>query len=270
MAADLKFTDLHCHLAPGIDDGAKSWDDTLAMARQAVAEGIGTVVCTPHQCGSYSHTRGDQIRDLVADVQTFLEAHGVPLHVLPGADVRIEPDLVGRLRSGNVLTLADQRRHVLLELPHELYVPLDKLLDDLAAAKMTGILSHPERNQGILAQPELIQHLVDRGCLMQVTSGSLLGAFGPNVRHCAEYLVSSGLTHFISTDAHSPRSRRPQMRATFEHCQSMVGYEAARAMFVDFPAAVAAGQSVPQGKLTTVHGKATRATAGWFGWRKSA
>src|SRR5262245_44530196 len=108
------FVDIHCHLAPSIDDGAKSWDDTLAMARIAVSEGIGTIVCTPHQCGNFRHNSGEMIRKLIAEVQTRLNDNGISLQVLPGADVRIEPGLVAMLRGGEVLTLADRRRHVLL------------------------------------------------------------------------------------------------------------------------------------------------------------
>ncbi|MFP6675716.1 MAG: CpsB/CapC family capsule biosynthesis tyrosine phosphatase, partial [Pirellulaceae bacterium] len=108
------FFDIHCHLAPGIDDGSKSWDDSLAMARMAERDGIGTVVCTPHQLGTYRHNRGTEIRALVAELQTTLQSAGLGLKVLPGADVRIEPDMISLIKSGEVLTLADGGIFVLL------------------------------------------------------------------------------------------------------------------------------------------------------------
>src|SRR5690242_10241412 len=144
------FVDIHCHLTPGIDDGAKDWEQSLEMARMAVADGIGVMICTPHQLGNFSSNSGEIIRTRVAELQSFLDEHKVPLRVLPGADVRIESDLVNRVRRGEVVSLADRRKHVLLELPHELYIPLDRLLEELNSAGMVGILSHPERNQGIL------------------------------------------------------------------------------------------------------------------------
>ncbi len=123
------------------------------MARLAVADGIRTVIVTPHQLGSFGHNSADQIRSQTHLLQQRLAQDQVPLELLSGADVRIEPDLPERIRDGHVLTLADRGRHVLLELPHELYVPLDGLLRRLQAINCVGILSHPERNLGILADP---------------------------------------------------------------------------------------------------------------------
>jgi protein-tyrosine phosphatase len=256
------FTDIHCHLAPSIDDGAKNWDETFEMARIAVAEGIGTIVCTPHQCGSFRQNTAEGIRRLVTEVQQQLDGANISLRVLPGADVRIEPDLAALLRRGDVLTLADRGRHVLLELPHEVYLPLDKLLDELKASRIVGILSHPERNEGVLSRPDLIPPLVERGCLMQVTAGSLIGAFGLRVQQAAENLVAQGLVHFISTDAHGPKSRRPLMRRTYERCIEILGEEAATRICCTNPAAVAEGRDVPAGRIQVT--TRAKATASWF------
>src|SRR5262245_35506525 len=101
------------------------------MARMAVADGITTIVATPHQLGGYSRNSSASIRCLVREFERRLMCERIPLRVLPGADVRIEPDLVSLLRRGDVLTLGDTGRYVLLELPHEIYFPLDRLLDEL-------------------------------------------------------------------------------------------------------------------------------------------
>ncbi len=198
----ISFTDIHCHLLPAIDDGAEHWDEALAMARLAADDGISTIITTPHQLGGYGHNRGDDIRQRVAELQQQLDLAGVRLNVLPGADVRIESGMIDRLRSGDVLTLGDHRRHVLLELPHELYLPLEPIIDELKRYGMVGILSHPERNQGILRCPEIVAPLVDHGCLMQITAGSICGTFGPACRQLSEWLLAEGLVHFVATDAH--------------------------------------------------------------------
>ena len=127
------FVDIHCHLLPGVDDGAADWEETLTMAELAVADGISTVVVTPHQLGGYARNSGSEIPGWTDRVQRFLQGRGVPLRVLPGAEVRVEPDLIPKLRSGELLTVADRRRHVLLELPCEVYLPLDRLLSQLGA-----------------------------------------------------------------------------------------------------------------------------------------
>jgi protein-tyrosine phosphatase len=239
------FVDIHCHLLPSIDDGADSWEHSLAMARMAAADGIGTVIATPHQLGAFGHNSGELIVTRTTELQQSLDSQRIPLQVLPGADVRIEPGLAEALHAGRVLTLGNHRKHVLLELPHELYFPLEEVLESLHRIGVVGVLSHPERNQGLLKQPHLIQPLVARGCLMQVTCGSLLGAFGPGPRQLAEWLLRERLAHFLATDAHSPTSRRPLMGRAFERVVELVGQDAAVDVCCRCPAAVAEGRAVP-------------------------
>ena len=265
MRPDPIFVDIHCHLVPAIDDGAKSLEESLAMAEIAVSDGIQTIIVTPHQNGSYAHNRGDAIRSRVCELQQQLDQHHIPLTVLPGADVRIEDGMIEALRAGDVLTLGDLGRHVLLELPHELYFPLERVLDGLANAEMVGILSHPERNQGILKQPALVEPLVDYGCLMQITAGSLMGTFGKPCQEMSEWMLKRGLVHFIATDAHGPRSRRPLLRRAYEYTAELVGEETADALCCENPAAVAVGDDInflsPRTKRLGIQS--------WFPWRKA-
>jgi protein-tyrosine phosphatase len=242
------FVDLHCHLLPGIDDGAKNWDESLAMARMAVEDGIATVIVTPHQLGNYRGNQGEAIRQRTKELQARLHAEGVPLAVLPGADVRIDADIVEKLESGAVLTLGDHWRHVLLELPHELYLPLESLLSQLERLNIVGILSHPERNEGILRRPEVLATLVEAGCLLQVTAGSICGTFGPQCRQLAESLLSEGLIHFVATDAHGPRSRRPLMRRAFERVIGLTDEKTAIALCSTNPGHVANGGQLSPGR----------------------
>lgn len=257
--------DVHCHILPGIDDGPADWTESLAMARLAVADGISTVVATPHQLGSYGWNDGDTIRASCRQLQELLKQHGVPLRVVPGADVRIEPDMVRKIRSGEVVTLADHRRHVLLELPHELYFPLDRLLRSLHAAGLVGVLSHPERNQGILARPQVAEPLVEAGCLLQVTAGSLAGTFGPRIKSFAEWLVAEGLVDFIATDAHGPNSRRPLLKRAFDRVAEIAGRRKAWELCSGNPGRVVAGQTVTHGQRKP----RGFGFADWFGWGKA-
>ena len=128
MSSSVSFVDIHCHMLPGLDDGAVNLGVSLAMAEMAVADGIRTVIATPHQLGNYSRNRGETIRAYVSRFQRELDDRGIPIRVLSGADIRIEPDMIQGVLAGDVVSLADRRRHVLLELPHELYMPLGGLL----------------------------------------------------------------------------------------------------------------------------------------------
>lgn len=259
------WVDIHCHLLPGIDDGAKDQAAALAMARMAVDQGTATVIATPHQLGNFRHNRGDAIRRQVADLQELLNANAIPLVVLPGADVRIEDDMVRLLAKGDVLTLGDHGKHVLLELPHELYFPLEPVLDALTKRGMVGVLSHPERNRGILRQPELIEPLVDAGCLMQATTGSLTGSFGPESQSLAEKMVGRGLVHFLATDAHGPKSRRPLFREAYQRACELAGERAATTMCRENPRLVAEGRQVAAGRLEVQPPK-----RGWRFWKRAS
>jgi protein-tyrosine phosphatase len=242
------FIDLHCHLLPGLDDGPAAVEQSLAMAETALAEGIETIVATPHQLGNHAGNSAAAIRLAVGQFQELLDRRGVPLRVLPGADVRIEPDLRGKIRRDEVLTLADRRRHVLLELPHEVYIPLEPLLAELAAEGMTGILSHPERNRGIMGRPEVLRPLVEHGCLMQLTAESITGGFGSRIGNFAQSLVRQGLVHFIATDAHGIDSRPPLLRKAFEIVVELAGENMAVALFYRNPKAVMEGRAVVAGR----------------------
>jgi protein-tyrosine phosphatase len=238
------FTDIHCHLLPCLDDGAESWAEAVAMARMALADGTDTIVATPHQLGAYGGNTGDRIRQVTRQLSAQLEQHQVPLRVLPGADVRVEAELVRQLRRGSVLTLGDHGKHVLLELPHELYFPLSPILRQLEQCGLRGILSHPERNQGLLARPHTIPGLISDGCLMQITAGSILGSFGQASQQLSEWMIQRGLVHFVASDGHKASTRRPLLRRAFERVAGMVGVDGAEQLFCDNPAAVAEGRDV--------------------------
>lgn len=260
------FVDIHCHMLPGIDDGARDHSESLAMALLAVDEGFDTVVVTPHQLGGYAHNHGDEIRVRAVELQEFFQSNGVPLKVLPGADVRIDDGMIEKLVSGEVLTVADHRKHVLLELPHELYLPLEPVLDALERRGMTGILTHPERNRGILNLPSLIKPLVERGCLMQVTAGSLMGTFGAASQAMAEQMCRRGLVHFLATDAHGPQSRRPKMLDAFARATELAGEKAAETWCCENPSLAAQGKAVTPGVVPVRAPKRSF----WAFWKKAA
>jgi protein-tyrosine phosphatase len=257
--------DIHCHPLPELDDGAASWEEAMAMARLAVEDGIACMVATTHQLGAYARIHGDMIRSQTILFQQRLDQQRLPLKILPGAEIRIEPDLVRRLQQGELLSLADRRRHVLLELPHDVYFPIERVLAELKAAGITGILAHPERNLAIRAKPEILAALVRGGCLLQVTGGSLLGGFGPDVQQFASRLIRQGLVHFVATDAHGSRARRPLLAKAFQAVANLVDEAAAINLLSRNPACVAEGRDV-----ATAPPSARRPSGGgWLSWGKA-
>lgn len=204
--------DLHSHLLPGIDDGAPDLDTALQMARIAVADGITTMACTPHIYPGMYENEGPAIRLAVAELRAHLEAAGIPLKLVPGADTHLAPDLVARLSAGLVPTLGDSR-YFLLEPPHHTAPPrLDAVVFNLLAAGYIPIITHPERLSWIEDHCDAILDLVRRGAWLQVTAGSLTGRFGPAARYWAERLLEEGQVHLLATDAHGT-DRRPPLLA---------------------------------------------------------
>lgn len=241
------FSDIHCHIIPNIDDGADSMMVALAMAKQAVTNGTHRVVATPHQLGVNNKVTTDAIKTGAVLLQDQVNSQNIELTVLPGADVRIDPELPTLLRQGKVLTLADRGKHVLLELPHDTYYPLDQLLKSLRRQGLIGILSHPERNRGIIKDPDVMWDVVESGGLLQITAGSLTGDFGSSCQEIAELAIDEGLVHFIASDAHDTKHRPFGMRDAYDTICDMAGGKLADLVCCENPARVFEGDDVKGG-----------------------
>ena len=204
--------DLHCHLLPGIDDGAPDLATSLAMARIAVDDGITVTACTPHiYPGLYENT-GPAIRQAVAALQIQIDAAGLALQVTSGADAHIDPNLVDGLRSGRVPSLHNTR-YFLLEPPHHVAPPrLEETVFNLLTAGYIPVVTHPERLSWIEDHYEIFIELVKKGAWMQVTAGSLTGRFGAAAQYWGERMLDEGWVHILATDSHGV-ARRPPLLA---------------------------------------------------------
>jgi len=218
--------DIHSHLLPALDDGPATMGDSLRMCELYHAQGVRTVVATPHMCDPRYDVTAEAVRLGARQVSEACRERGIDLKVLPGADVRLQPELLEDLDAGNVLTVADGGRYLLLELPLQVVPRIGDLLFQLAVRHVTPILTHPERNMELSRKPARLAELVERGCLVQITAVSLLGGLGRLARRAAERFVKSGLAHVAASDAHSPKgSRRPQFEPVVERLLRLVGEE---------------------------------------------
>ena len=219
--------DVHCHILPGLDDGARDEAEALALARALVAEGVESVVCTPHiQPGVYANT-GPEIRRATRELQLRLDARAIPLHLLAGADNHVVPNFVCGLQSGTLLSLADSR-YVLVEPPHDVCPPrLAELLFEVSTAGYVPVLTHPERLTWIGDHYGLMVRLVRRGVWMQVTAGSLAGHFSQTARYWSERMLNEGLAHILATDAHDTRRRCPLLSLGRKLAARIVGEDEA-------------------------------------------
>jgi len=216
------------------------------MARIALADGITCLVATPHDLGTLPDYP-DRVRAQVARLRTALQQEGLELRLVEGSELYAVPDLAARLRDGRALGLGGSR-YVLLEFPLlELPIYTAQLIFELQAAGFVPIVAHPARNGVIQRDPNQLYDLVERGVLAQITSGSLTGLFGPQVRATAQILMEHGLAHLIASDAHRAERRVPQLREAVEAAAEMVGQETAWAMVTARPEAILSDQLLDVG-----------------------
>lgn len=218
--------DLHSHILPGIDDGAKTDEDSLKMARAAVEEGITAIVATPHHHnGRYMNTKSS-ILDKVNELNLLLTNHNIPLNILPGQESRIYGEILPDYEAGEVLTLNDTKKYLFIELPSS-QVPhfTDQLLFDIQLKGLTPIIVHPERNARLIEEPELLYNFVKKGALTQVTASSITGEFGKKIKKFSMQLLEANLTHVIASDAHNTGSRGFRMQEAFSLVDKQYGMD---------------------------------------------
>lgn len=209
------WVDVHNHLLPGIDDGPRDWASSLALCRLLVADGVTHAAATPHMFGPYCESgRVETILSRTAKLgQRLLEAQ-IPLELYQGADVRIDSQWEQELPKGGVLALGRGGSYILVEPPHDVWIPAPVVCEMLEASAYQGVLTHPERHPHIQrGGTGLLQDWVDRGVILQVTAGSLVGDFGSAAKDIAWEIVESPVDAIVASDAHDTVKRPPRMAA---------------------------------------------------------
>lgn len=238
--------DLHCHILPGLDDGSSSAEESLAMARLALQDGIRTLVATPHTLDGVYNVSFKAIAEGVVSFQELLNSHGLALRVCAGSDVHLCPGMADRIKKGTVGTINNTGKYFLLELPHQA-IPTG-VKEEIFAMKVQGItpiITHPERHPAILRNWALLEEFIALGALSQITAMSLTGEFGEAVQRCARELLKHRLVHVIASDAHSADSRPPLLSRAVNEAADLTGSESfATALVTDLPAKILAGEPV--------------------------
>lgn len=236
--------DIHIHLLPGIDDGPATMEETLALARLLVQEGIRIAIATPHYNDQYPRLSAIEVRKRVDEVQQVLNGQGIPLHVYAGHEVLIKPDLFRDIEVGRVATL-NGSRYLLLELWMSAWIPeTERVLFELLMAGIVPILAHPERYRTFQQNPERLAALQRQGVLAQLTANSLVGFWGKTVQRCAETLLKNKLINFIASDAHGVHKRPPKMKESLQRAEQLLGQSDLQQMIERRPMAVLCNQAV--------------------------
>ncbi len=205
--------DLHCHILPGVDDGAEDLDAACEMAAIAAAVGIDTVVATPH-CNTRNEIKnysGQSLREKFHALQSAFDHYRIPVRVLPGAEVLVRGNMAQLLADRSFQTIADSR-YLLTEFyfdePPEF---MDHELARIASAGLVPIVAHPERYFAINDDPEIVRRWHSRGYVIQVNKASLLGRLTEEAYDCAYYFLTEHLADLVASDAHHFTTRTPDL-----------------------------------------------------------
>lgn len=241
-----KYVDIHSHVLPGIDDGAVDWQHSLDMLRVAVNAGTTTIAATSHMPHGWRgprppHETGPR---LVDELNQRAHDAGLPITVVTGMEIYLEPETAEHLEDGILLPL-NGSRYALIETGFMRWTQVtEQGLDAVLHAGFTPVLAHPERNSGIQKNPEVLRPFIEQGVLGQVNAGSLLGEFGRRAQTTAHALFERGYAHLIAGDGHGVSDRRPDLTDARDVLSKRYGAELAMYATSTVPAAILADEDI--------------------------
>lgn len=218
------------------------------MARMAVADGIHTMVASPHLFKNRTVNLAEinhkaEVLDKIRELKAKLLAEGIDLEILPGCDFPLSLESLQLLDDDRVLTINDGKRYLLLEFPSSSLPPAtEEICFRLRSKGITPIITHPERHLIFAEMPKKLRRLLDLGCLAQLTASSLTGGFGRQVAQVSREMVRQGYIQLLASDAHNLCSRSPLLSKAVEKASSLVGKERALAMVTVTPEKIIRGE----------------------------
>ncbi|MBX7103251.1 MAG: protein tyrosine phosphatase [Gemmataceae bacterium] len=251
--------DIHVHLLAGLDDGPKTPEDAVEMCRRMVEEGIGFAAAGAHQNDEYPDNTPDRLRAAEKELVERLRTAGIPLKTKPSAEIMVGVNTLEQFGRGELLTVGDTGRYVLVEMPHGLCVEMKWLVEEFVERGVRPILGHAERVPEVLHDPGRAEGLIQAGCLFQVSSKSITNPPSPEDGRAIKSWFKRRMVHLLGSDGHSLRRRPPVMKDAYRVVEKWVGAEEAERI------GSLTGQAVLEGRPVTVP-KPLPATRNWFAW----
>jgi protein-tyrosine phosphatase len=257
--------DIHCHPLWGVDDGAKTFEDAVAMCRVAAEHGTTHLVATPHSNYVYSFDP-DLNRQKIVELQS---AVGEAPKLLLGCDFHLSYENIQKIIKTPKDFTINNSAYLLVEFPDQ-FVPeqLDRVFYEIQVTGLTPIITHPERNPVFARKSGLLYHWVTHGCLAQVTAQSYTGRFGQPALQLAELWLEQNLVHFFASDAHDPKHRPPILSECYSKVVESKGEETAERLLKKNPEAVINGLPMPLQPLPIETSQQKR-KRGWFSFLRN-
>jgi protein-tyrosine phosphatase len=232
--------DIHSHFLYGMDDGAETIEDSLAMLQMAAESGTTDIVATPHANSDYPF-QPDLIRQRIEEIAA---APGLKPRIHTGCDFHLSFENVRDALQNPPRYLINRGPYLLVEFPHSSLAGMGRSLAALLDRGLVPIMTHPERNPHLRGMGSEFQEWIQKGCLVQVTAQSLLGRFGKSAEQSSWEMVGRRFAHFIASDAHDTEHRPPCLNLAFDAIATRIGAAEARALAIDNPQAVISGEPI--------------------------
>ena len=233
-----RFVDIHTHILPGVDDGAEDVSQAMEMLKQAWEHGTGAVILTPHYRGHYQGNVSGRLTPLFEELRRQAAKECPEMELYLGCEVGYALDVSEKLVDGSVLTLNDTH-YVLLEFREHTF--RSRVLDGVLEVLNFGyipIVAHVERCEAFRSNPELAREVTHLGALLQLNADSVLGGCGYGIKRYCHKLMKSRYVHFIASDAHDLKQRKPQLKACYQKVKKRFGKDYADILFIENPRAV--------------------------------
>lgn len=234
--------DIHCHILPEVDDGAYCLEESLAMARLAVKSGVTDIITTPHFTGVPEELEAMEhiVRQFRA-LRSALRQEQIPLQIHPGAEVLCLPQTMQLARDNQLPTLGDSN-YVLTEFYFDAsWEFMDATLEGLRELGYRPVVAHPERYGAVQRDVQLARSWFDRGFVLQVNKGSVLGAFGRRAEDAALRMLHRGIVHVLASDAHTSQVRTTDLEPARRWCLDHVGRSYTKILLEDNPKRILGG-----------------------------
>lgn len=217
--------DIHSHLIPNVDDGAKSPEETIELIKEAKEVGVTDIILTPHYIINSYEQNAETLILLKDKLQQIINSENININLHIGMEVYITDNLVEILKQNKILTLAGSK-YLLMELPLSTNVQyLDMIIFKLIENNIIPIIAHPERYKFIQENPSKVRELIDSGCLIQSNIGSILGIYGGKAKKTIKYLLKNDLIDFVATDTHRKNTIYPLLEKGIKKIEKITGKE---------------------------------------------
>lgn len=225
------YIDMHCHILPGVDDGAKDIEEMKAMLKLAYKDGTRCIIATPHHHPKRGHEAPEVLRQqarILRDAAHEIDEH---FRIYLGTEIYFGQDVAMEIKSGEILTM-NQRDYILVEFaPGQSFQYIMQGLQQLQFAGYQVILAHVERYGCIVEDIALAEQLYDMGIYLQVNAGSITGDSGRKIKKFVKELMDEDLVFCVGTDAHDTKKRPPKMNKAAEYVEKKYGQDYMRRIF---------------------------------------